>query len=366
MIQLKIKNRNTNEENTLSFEKDTLTLGRQDTCDVVLSSKGISRNHAEISKLEGSYFITDTDSGNGTLLNGNTIKPREKNLLKASDVIRIAEFEIQPIFEEAFEEENTDAGVLEIRMIKKVLSALDSETLPSIEILDDPLKGKKIPLTQDKDEWVIGRDTDCPIVIPSAVVSRKHASIQKKWGGIVIQDLGSKNGTFVNSEKISEKQLKDGDLIVLGTVQILFRNPEDVDVESITKEYKKKELGLEPKPEEKPATPPSEKISEEAKISVEPEPKKEEAPKEKPQEEKKETQSGEPKKEEPKKEDPKKEDKKKQEPKKEEPKKPEKPQKKSPEKPVKKGFSGLEIIFLILALLVLGGAGTAIWWILFK
>jgi pSer/pThr/pTyr-binding forkhead associated (FHA) protein len=61
---------------------------------------------------------------------------------------------------------------------------------------------------QDGQRWVvrksilIGRGDDCDIVIPSQQVSRHHARIQVTQEGITLEDLGSKNGTHCNGEKI--------------------------------------------------------------------------------------------------------------------------------------------------------------------
>jgi hypothetical protein len=66
-------------------------------------------------------------------------------------------------------------------------------------------------------EIVIGRSSDLDMVLVEDMVSRKHAKISTIGGQIVIQDLGSTNGTFVNGEKIKKVRLKEGDRILIGT-----------------------------------------------------------------------------------------------------------------------------------------------------
>jgi pSer/pThr/pTyr-binding forkhead associated (FHA) protein len=51
---------------------------------------------------------------------------------------------------------------------------------------------------------VIGRDVECDIVIPDRQVSRQHARITKGNNGVILEDLGSKNGTFLNNQVLSE------------------------------------------------------------------------------------------------------------------------------------------------------------------
>jgi len=69
-------------------------------------------------------------------------------------------------------------------------------------------------------ELTIGREPTCSLVIPDRQVSRIHARISLTDEGILLEDLGSKNGTFVNSEAIIDPViLNDGDEIQVAMVQ---------------------------------------------------------------------------------------------------------------------------------------------------
>jgi DNA-binding winged helix-turn-helix (wHTH) protein len=72
-------------------------------------------------------------------------------------------------------------------------------------------------------EHVIGRGQE-PDAIDSETVSRRHARILVSAGSATIEDLTSKNGTFVGNEPVaSARALKDGDEIRLGSVRLTFR-----------------------------------------------------------------------------------------------------------------------------------------------
>ncbi len=67
---------------------------------------------------------------------------------------------------------------------------------------------------------VIGRDAECDIVIPDRQVSRQHARITKGTNGIILEDLGSKNGTFLNNQVLSEPiKLVEADEIAIALTQ---------------------------------------------------------------------------------------------------------------------------------------------------
>lgn len=72
-------------------------------------------------------------------------------------------------------------------------------------------------------EHTIGRAPESTITIADGSVSSRHARILRTPQGFVIEDLQSRNGTFVNGERVTEKrQLADGDLIRVGKIILIF------------------------------------------------------------------------------------------------------------------------------------------------
>ena len=75
-------------------------------------------------------------------------------------------------------------------------------------------------------ENIIGRAPDAGIWIDAPGVSRHHARILLEGADAALEDLGSKNGTFVRGERITARApLADGDQIRLGSVVVTFRVP---------------------------------------------------------------------------------------------------------------------------------------------
>jgi diguanylate cyclase (GGDEF)-like protein len=72
-----------------------------------------------------------------------------------------------------------------------------------------------------QDECIVGRDGCCDLVLMDEDVSRRHARIFKRGDGLVIQDLESCNGVYVNGTKSLEAELRDGDRVLLGYTSLL-------------------------------------------------------------------------------------------------------------------------------------------------
>jgi pSer/pThr/pTyr-binding forkhead associated (FHA) protein len=80
--------------------------------------------------------------------------------------------------------------------------------------------GETFPL--DHDQVTIGRSPDCDIFLDDVTVSRKHAILAKRDEGLVIEDQGSLNGTFLNRKRIEQGALSDGDELQIGKYKLTF------------------------------------------------------------------------------------------------------------------------------------------------
>jgi DNA-binding winged helix-turn-helix (wHTH) protein len=79
-------------------------------------------------------------------------------------------------------------------------------------------------VTLEEGEHVIGRDPDAEIFLNSAGVSRHHARVRIAASRATIEDLGSKNGTFVGDQRVDGvRPLSDGDIIGVGAVKLTLR-----------------------------------------------------------------------------------------------------------------------------------------------
>jgi serine phosphatase RsbU (regulator of sigma subunit)/pSer/pThr/pTyr-binding forkhead associated (FHA) protein len=81
-------------------------------------------------------------------------------------------------------------------------------------VITDALGRRTIPI--ERPVLTIGRRSECDVRVTGADVSRQHAEVVNRDGRIFLRDCGSKFGTFVNGEKIAERELKPGDTIGLG------------------------------------------------------------------------------------------------------------------------------------------------------
>jgi pSer/pThr/pTyr-binding forkhead associated (FHA) protein len=96
----------------------------------------------------------------------------------------------------------------------------------SLEVVEGADAGRRAALSSPV---TVGRGRDVDLVLADDLVSRRHARVSRRGTGAVVEDLGSRNGTFVNGNQIySPTRLKPGDQLQLGVTLVELRNAKQI------------------------------------------------------------------------------------------------------------------------------------------
>jgi pSer/pThr/pTyr-binding forkhead associated (FHA) protein len=104
-------------------------------------------------------------------------------------------------------------------------------------------------------EAVVGRAADVDFVLEDVGASRRHCRVSAQGGVYVVEDLGSRNGTWVNGTRVQRGVLKDGDLIRVGGVEIAFRQKSATDASAASGSATAPTPGSTPAPASAPPAP---------------------------------------------------------------------------------------------------------------
>lgn len=116
-----------------------------------------------------------------------------------------------------------------IRTVPRFGYAFQADARPAWDIPSGQSPGPRV-VSGDR-EWLlaegsnfVGRDRGCSVRIDSPTLSRRHACIVVDGAGATLEDLGSKNGTYVNTHPVTQPVvLNDGDRIQVGSVEMNYR-----------------------------------------------------------------------------------------------------------------------------------------------
>lgn len=179
-----------------------VSIGRSKDNDVCLLDPHLSRHHAKICHKDGAFHLVDLNSRNGTNVNGELIMEHE---LQPGDEIQLGEAVIR--FDSPFSEAR--AG---------------DETLPELAYLEGPESGQSVKL-HDRG-FFAGRKSGNDLVLNDFRVSGKHCRIEKKSEDVyLVEDCTSKNGTYINGQRITTGDLCHGDVLSVGGVKLRFQFP---------------------------------------------------------------------------------------------------------------------------------------------
>jgi pSer/pThr/pTyr-binding forkhead associated (FHA) protein len=94
--------------------------------------------------------------------------------------------------------------------------------MPKLVLLTAGMTGRAHELKLEK--TTVGRVEDNTFQIPEPSVSSHHCELVVKGEEVLVRDLGSTNGTFINGEKIAESPLKTGQILRLGQIEMRLEN----------------------------------------------------------------------------------------------------------------------------------------------
>ncbi len=199
---------------------DGITLiGSGSDCHVVLAAPGVAVNHCEIEMHDGKAIVRIQDRIVATVLNGRQIT--EESHLKAGDLLlfgrigcRIVASEktIPPVDPRPVPADDFDGQTRIRRALPKfMLRGVSGATF-----------GRNFAIVGT---MTIGRQSDCGIPIQAEEISRQHARLQVTAEGVMVEDLGSANGTWINDKRVHTGMLSPGDELRLDTVRFLLVAP---------------------------------------------------------------------------------------------------------------------------------------------
>lgn len=215
---------------------DMRTIGAAADCDVVLTMPQVSGHHARLWREGELWFIEDLGSSNGVFVRGERVTRAQ---VAANEMVGLGSFQI--------------AARDLMKRKGKSPSTADSENAVGAQHFG-PAKVVEV----GDGVLVIGREADCGLVVAEGAVSGQHARVFRNAGRLIVEDLGSRNGTFVRHGGTGDWQsyracvLRNNDEVRVGSQVFRFQRQQGerragarVDVRHLDLAVRHRSTGLE-------------------------------------------------------------------------------------------------------------------------
>lgn len=182
-------------------------VGAAEDAGIQLVRPGIAPRHAQIERRGERVQLQPC--AEPVRLNGRPV--RDAIVLKAGDTLEFADVRCRAVHvaaEEGSEDRSTRMRAAVPRYVLRGVSG--------------PTFGRSFGVGG---EMVLGRQTDCDVCVPTGEVSRRHARIKPGPDGVLVEDLDSANGTYINGKRIHSGMLHPGEELALDTVRFMLLVP---------------------------------------------------------------------------------------------------------------------------------------------
>ncbi len=220
----------------VALTRQTILLGRERDNDILLETDLASRYHAELRLERGRAYLMDRGSMNGTAVNGQKIWGLAP--LQDGDLLEIGgqRFRYEDLISPARHAAGADAQEghasaqderagenhsAETAALPALAAPPPAVPTGRLVLSGGPGAGQVFELSRAI--LTLGRGSECDIVIADDSISRQHAQILRQESGWYLQDLGSRNGTAVNGQRLNAPQrLEHGDALTLGAISLRY------------------------------------------------------------------------------------------------------------------------------------------------
>lgn len=222
---LRVHVRDLDGEREAQFEGGVIVAGREPDVHMRLNDPLVSRRHARFELRPDGWYVLDLGSRNGSAWNGQRLAPAQAVRLRPGDVLQFGNAFLTVLAAEpapgAVASAATSAPEATLAASAPV-SPSARPTSPSppsgVGAQGGQSEGASRPAHVGVADNVIhvGRALDNDIVINDAYVSSYHLEAWPQGGGMMVRDLGSRNGTFVDGQRITEQLLPLTAVLQLG------------------------------------------------------------------------------------------------------------------------------------------------------
>jgi pSer/pThr/pTyr-binding forkhead associated (FHA) protein len=211
------------------------TIGSSAENQLVIDDDKVDALHAKLIAENDKFLLKDNNSSTGCFINGQRITQKE---IVPGDIIKLGITELIVLDPRRLQEDANHVISAPWRLVSE----------------SNWLAGKTFVVPAER-VIIVGRSEQCDITIPGTHLSRKHAELSIKGNQLLVKDLGSSNGTYLNDKAVDEALANNGDRLRIDVYTFRLVAPDNdpqktrvrPSIDALSKPVEVKQASSEPK-----------------------------------------------------------------------------------------------------------------------
>jgi pSer/pThr/pTyr-binding forkhead associated (FHA) protein len=210
---------------------DEVRIGRRGGLEIQLPFTTISGLHARVVRHGAGWAVLDMGSVNGTFVGDDRLTVGVPRPIDAGDLVRLAD--VSMVYEgesgaPVINKEAETTATLARRLVADLFQAVAGAEIARVVVDSGPFAGKSLALALPDRPYKVGRAPECDLTLTDEDVSREHAAFERRWQGVYVRDLGSKNGLEIGGRRLrTDRRVHDGEVVIVGSTQLRVDDPEE-------------------------------------------------------------------------------------------------------------------------------------------
>jgi pSer/pThr/pTyr-binding forkhead associated (FHA) protein len=176
--------------------------------------------------------VVDEGSTNGTFVGAERVPPNTSRVVRSGDAVRVGRLWLVIQLDHGPVTRDVAAATrdLALALVARALAAGGVEQRPRVRVVEGADSGASVVLAIGDRDYVVGRGANCHLALADADVSREHTAFVLRGGAVLVRDLASKNGTWLDGERLpSEREVswRQPQMLRIGQTLLVLEEPLD-------------------------------------------------------------------------------------------------------------------------------------------
>jgi pSer/pThr/pTyr-binding forkhead associated (FHA) protein len=185
-----------------------VVIGRGAGSDVRVPDPSVSHRHASLRSQGAEFIVVDEGSTNGTFVGGVRVAAGMSRIVRSGDWVCVGRVWLRLMVDQSPATRDLALATrdLALAFVARAMQARGADRTPTIRVVEGQDQGMTLALEDDTHRHLVGRGPHCDMALADPDASREHVCVFRTDGGVFVEDLGAKNGSWLGGSRLPSDQ----------------------------------------------------------------------------------------------------------------------------------------------------------------